>query len=158
MTEIIPYIDWSPFFSAWELHGKYPQILDDKLVGNEAQKLLADAKVMLARFVEERIVSARAVHGFFPANSEGDDIILYTDETRTIERCRLHMLRQQWERKGQSSYRSLADYIAPLSSGRPDYLGDLPSRRDSASTNSSPSLKRTMTITVPSWPKPWPID
>ena len=123
LADIVPYIDWSPFFAAWELHGKYPAILDDENVGEEARKLLADAKSMLERFVDEKVVTARAVHAFFPANSDGDDIIIYTDETRTAEHCRLHMLRQQWERKGQSTYRSLADYIAPASSGRADYIG-----------------------------------
>jgi 5-methyltetrahydrofolate--homocysteine methyltransferase len=121
LAELVPYIDWSPFFMAWELAGKYPHILTDALVGEQAQKLFADAQQMLMRLVEEKSIAAHAVYGFFPANREGDDIVLWTDDTRTTERCRFHMLRQQWEREGQESFRCLADYIAPV--GQPDYLG-----------------------------------
>jgi 5-methyltetrahydrofolate--homocysteine methyltransferase len=123
LAEIIPFIDWSPFFAAWELHGKYPQILSDATVGQEATKLFDDAQKMLKRMVTENLVTARAIYGFFPALSEGDDVILYTDDTYTHERCRFPMLRQQWERRGQTTFRSLADYIAPKSSGKKDYLG-----------------------------------
>ncbi len=123
LEEIIPFIDWSPFFSAWELHGKYPKILNDESVGTEARKLFDDAQRMLARMVKEKLTTARAIYGFFPALSDGDDVILYTDDTYTTERCRFPMLRQQWERKGQTSYRSLADYVAPKSTGKRDYIG-----------------------------------
>jgi 5-methyltetrahydrofolate--homocysteine methyltransferase len=123
LGDIVPYIDWSPFFMAWELTGKYPAILKDPKVGAEASRLFDDANRLLARIVKERSLSAHAVYGFFPANSEGDDILVFTDETRSKERLRFHSLRQQWEREGQKSFRSLADYIAPVSSGRADYLG-----------------------------------
>jgi 5-methyltetrahydrofolate--homocysteine methyltransferase len=123
LGEIVPYIDWSPFFMAWELKGKYPQILSDPKVGQEATKLLTDARKLLDRLVREQLLRAHGVYGFFPANADGDDIAVYADESRKKELARLHMLRQQWEREGQTSFRSLADYIAPRSSGRADYLG-----------------------------------
>jgi 5-methyltetrahydrofolate--homocysteine methyltransferase len=123
LAEIVPYIDWSPFFMAWELSGKYPQILKDPKVGPEASKLFADANKLLDRIVSDHLVRANAVYGFFPANSDGDDIVVFGDEARRHERLRFRMLRQQWEREGQTSFRSLADYVAPVGSGVADYLG-----------------------------------
>ena len=123
LGEIIPYIDWSPFFMAWELKGKYPAIFKDPVVGRVAIDLFADAQALLKRVVAEKLFRASAVQGFFPANSAGDEIILYTDESRTAERCRIQALRQQWEREGQKDFRSLADYVAPVESGRVDYIG-----------------------------------
>jgi 5-methyltetrahydrofolate--homocysteine methyltransferase len=123
LGEIVPYIDWSPFFMAWELSGKYPQILSDKTVGEQARKLFQDAEQLLHRIIGEKLLRANAVYGFFPANSDGDDLIVWTDESRSEERVRFHMLRQQWEREGQTSFRSLADYLAPRESGGRDYLG-----------------------------------
>jgi 5-methyltetrahydrofolate--homocysteine methyltransferase len=108
---------------AWELKGKYPLILSDASVGEEAAKLFADAKALLSRIVKERLLTAHAVYGFFPANVDGDDIVVYADETRGLERARFPMLRQQWEREGQTCFRSLADYVASTSSGRADYFG-----------------------------------
>ncbi|HEY7425629.1 MAG TPA: methionine synthase [Gemmataceae bacterium] len=123
LADIVPYIDWSPFFMSWELSGKYPHILSDAKVGAEARKLFDDANHLLKRILADKALSANAVYGFWPANSSGDDIIVYADERRTQERVRLPMLRQQWEREGQTSFRSLADYLAPVESGRADYLG-----------------------------------
>jgi 5-methyltetrahydrofolate--homocysteine methyltransferase len=123
LAELVPYIDWSPFFMAWELSGKYPQILDDPKVGPEARKLLADARTLLDRIVRERLLAAHGVYGFFPANASGDDILVYEDESRRQVRATLHALRQQWEREGQTSFRSLADYVAPAESGLADYVG-----------------------------------
>lgn len=123
IAELIPYIDWSPFFMAWELKGKYPRILDDPQVGKTARELFADAQKMLARIINEKLISARGVYGFWPAASAGDDIVLYTDESRSHELCRFYMLRQQWQRQGQTYFRSLADYVAPQDSKRQDYLG-----------------------------------
>jgi 5-methyltetrahydrofolate--homocysteine methyltransferase len=123
LVEIVPYIDWSPFFMAWELSGKYPAILDDPKVGGEARKLFADANRLLQRIVREQLLAAHAVYGFYPANADGDDIVVYTDESRTRERLRFPMLRQQWEREGQTAFRSLADYLVPAGSGIADYLG-----------------------------------
>src|SRR5207302_6409541 len=85
LGEIVPYIDWSPFFMAWELSGKYPQILSDAKVGAEAQKLFEDANRLLRRILSERLLRAHAVYGFYPANSDGDDVVVYTDESRTQE-------------------------------------------------------------------------
>jgi 5-methyltetrahydrofolate--homocysteine methyltransferase len=121
LGEIVPYIDWSPFFMTWEMSGKYPAILDDPRLGKEARDLFDKAQAMLDRIVTQKLLTANGLYGFFPANAEGDDIIVWTDETRTTERCRFPMLRQQWEREGQTSFRSLADYIAPA--GFADHLG-----------------------------------
>jgi 5-methyltetrahydrofolate--homocysteine methyltransferase len=123
LTAIVPYIDWSPFFMAWEMSGKYPHILSDAKVGVEAQKLFADANRLLDRIIADKALTANAVYGFWPANSAGDDIVVFADEDRTRELARLPMLRQQWEREGQTAFRSLADYVAPVESGRADYLG-----------------------------------
>lgn len=123
VEEISKFIDWTPFFMSWELHGKYPKILTDSVVGEEATKLFADAKAMLAKIIDEGLLQARGVYGFWPAASDGDSVVLYGDEARTKELTRFHMLRQQWQRKGIDQFRSLADYIAPIGSGRDDYIG-----------------------------------
>jgi len=123
LGELIPFIDWSPFFLSWELKGKHPAIFADPVVGAEARKLHADALRMLDEIVRDDALVAKAAYGFFPANAAGDDIILYTDETRTAERGRVHTLRQQWERQGQDVFHALADFVAPVESGRADYLG-----------------------------------
>jgi 5-methyltetrahydrofolate--homocysteine methyltransferase len=123
LSELIPFIDWSPFFMSWELKGKYPAIFEDPFVGEEARKLHRDALTMLDEVAREGTLAAKGVYGFFPANSEGDDIVLFTDESRTAELGRVHTLRQQWERKGQDVFHALADFVAPRESGRPDYIG-----------------------------------
>ena len=123
LTELLPFIDWSPFFMTWELKGKYPKIFDDPNVGPTARELFANAQKLLQEIVDQKLLRARGVYGFWPAASEGDDVILYTDESRQQELTRFHMLRQQWQRKGQEYFRSLADYVAPVESGRKDYIG-----------------------------------
>ena len=123
LAEVVPYIDWTPFFLSWEMKGKYPKILDDAKLGPEARKLFDDAQRLLGEIVDGKLLKANAVYGSWPAASEGDDIVLYTDDTREQELCVFHTLRQQWERKGQNDFRALADYIAPAASGRQDYLG-----------------------------------
>ncbi|MFO0909792.1 MAG: methionine synthase [Isosphaeraceae bacterium] len=123
LSELVPYIDWSPFFMTWELKGKYPRIFDDPNVGHEARRLFDDATALLNRIVREKLLQARGVYGFFPAASEGDDIVIYTDDRRSDVRARLPMLRQQWQRDGQTTFRSLADYVAPSGLGIADYLG-----------------------------------
>ena len=123
LAEIAKYIDWTPFFMSWELHGKYPKILKDKVVGEEATKLFNDAKAMLQKIMDEKLLTAKGIYGFWPANSDGDSVILYTDDSRSTELTRFHMLRQQWQRQGIKHYRSLADYVAPVESGRADYIG-----------------------------------
>jgi 5-methyltetrahydrofolate--homocysteine methyltransferase len=117
------YIDWSPFFLTWELKGKYPRIFDDPQLGETARKLFDDANELLDRIIKEKLLTARGVYGFWPAASQGDDIIVYVDESRKKELCRFHALRQQWERKGQNNFYSLADFIVPVESGRNDYIG-----------------------------------
>ncbi|MEN0110406.1 MAG: methionine synthase [Planctomycetota bacterium] len=123
LSTLRDFIDWSPFFLTWELHGKYPRIFDDEVVGAEARRLFEEANAMLDRVIADRSLTARGVYGFFPAAADGEDIVVYTDESRSVERCRLHCLRQQWERKGQKDFRSLSDYVAPVDAGREDYVG-----------------------------------
>ena len=123
LSEIVPYIDWSPFFMTWEMRGKYPKIFDDPHLGDEAKKLFADAQSLLNRIVEDKLLTANAVYGFWPAAGYGDDVVLYAGDERKEELTRFHFLRQQWERQGQKDFRCLADYIAPAESGRDDYIG-----------------------------------
>ena len=121
LSELVPFIDWSPFFQTWELRGKYPRIFEDPTVGEQARKVFDDAQTLLKRIVDEKLLTARGIYGFWPAVSEGDDIVVSIPGSGTT--MRFPMLRQQWERPGQSDFRSLADYIAPAESGRTDYLG-----------------------------------
>ncbi|MCH2213024.1 MAG: methionine synthase [Fuerstiella sp.] len=125
LTELVPFIDWSPFFSSWQLVGKYPQIFDDDIIGEEAQKLFNDAQQLLRQLLQNRSLQAQAVYGFWPANSSGDDIVLWTDCSRSEKLMEFPMLRQQWERKGQNVFRCLSDYVAPLNEAvsYPDYIG-----------------------------------
>ncbi len=124
LAELIGHIDWSPFFKAWELAGKYPKILDDEIVGTEAKRLFNDAQAMLEKIVSEKWLQARAVIGLFPANSVDDsDVQIYTDDTRTEVRTVFHFLRQQMNRRNQAPNHSLADYIAPKETGIKDYMG-----------------------------------
>ncbi len=123
IAEIAKFIDWSPFFNAWELKGKYPKIFQDEYVGEQAKELFDNATDLLLDIISKKKLTAKAIYGFWPAASDGDDVVLYTDESRSHELTRFHFLRQQWERKGQNDFRSLADYIAPIGSGREDYLG-----------------------------------
>ena len=124
------YIDWSPFFLTWELKGKFPRIFDDGVIGEEARKLYDDANRLIDRVIADRSLVARGVYGFWPANEEGDDVVVWdaelADSPRSVHNaplCRFPMLRQQWERKGQKEFRSLADYVAPVESGQTDYIG-----------------------------------
>ncbi|AXU96796.1 methionine synthase [Erwinia persicina] len=116
------YIDWTPFFMTWSLAGKYPRILEDEVVGEEAKRLFADANEMLDQLSRDGALNPRGVVGIFPANRVGDDIEIYTDESRTQVLKVSHHLRQQTEKKGFANY-CLADFIAPKSSGKADYLG-----------------------------------
>ncbi|MDH5611030.1 MAG: methionine synthase [Gammaproteobacteria bacterium] len=123
LQELVEYIDWTPFFRTWELSGKYPTILDDKLVGEEASKLFADAKAMLKQIIDENWLQARAVIGFFPANSNGDDIEVYADDERAEVQTVLHHLRQQLSKSAESPNWCLSDFVAPKDSGQKDYIG-----------------------------------
>jgi len=123
LQDLVAYIDWSPLFQAWELRGKYPKIFDDPDVGPEARRLFDDARSMLDRIIRERWLRARGVYGFWPAASEGDDILVYGDPERHDEIARFHTLRQQWQRKGQTHFLALSDFVAPRESGRADHMG-----------------------------------
>jgi 5-methyltetrahydrofolate--homocysteine methyltransferase len=123
LAEIARFIDWSPFFHTWELRGRYPSILEHEKYGEQARKLFADAAELLDRIIRENLLEARAVYGFFPANSVGDDVELYTDESRSKVLTTFHFLRQQLTKKDGEPNRSLADFIAPKETGLPDHLG-----------------------------------
>ncbi|MBK6571390.1 MAG: methionine synthase [Saprospiraceae bacterium] len=117
------YIDWTPFFQSWELAGKYPAILQDEVVGVEAQKLFNDAKALLNKIVSEKLIQAKAVVGIFPANSLGDDLILYNSDVRDHELIKLHHLRQQVKKASGQANLCLSDFIAPVESGKKDFVG-----------------------------------
>jgi 5-methyltetrahydrofolate--homocysteine methyltransferase len=117
------FIDWTPFFLTWQLSGKYPAILNHAEVGMEARKLFKDANSMLDSMIKDGHVKGKAVFGLFPANSDNEDIIVYTDETRSIEKVRLYNLRQQLQLRNNAANCSLADFIAPVGSGVADYIG-----------------------------------
>jgi 5-methyltetrahydrofolate--homocysteine methyltransferase len=123
LAEIVPYIDWTFFFSAWELKGRFPAILDDPKQGEAAREIYAHGQELLERIVAEDLLRAKGVYGFWPANSDGDDIVLYSDEGREHEKLRFSMLRQQEARTKAAPHRSLADFIAPVDSGAQDWLG-----------------------------------
>ncbi len=123
INTIRQYIDWSPFFSSWEMKGKYPKILTDPKMGREAQELFDNANALLDSAQREGKLRLKGVYGFWPAATVGDDILVYSDESRKQQACTFHMLRQQWERQGQTNFKSLADLVAPLDSGRQDYIG-----------------------------------
>jgi 5-methyltetrahydrofolate--homocysteine methyltransferase len=123
LDELVPYIDWTPFFHTWELRGSYPKIFNDKYVGVEAKKLFDDAQVLLKKIVDQKLLHANGVIGFWPANSVGDDIELYTDETRQTVLAKIHTLRQQGEKVKGEPYYALSDFIAPKESGVTDYWG-----------------------------------
>lgn len=120
LEELIPYIDWSPFFRSWDLFGKYPQILEDEIVGEHAKELFADAQKMLKKIVDEKLLTAKAIFGIFPANSnEQDDIELKNGE----ETFTFRTLRQQHKKSDGKEYLALSDFIAPKDSGKQDYIG-----------------------------------
>jgi 5-methyltetrahydrofolate--homocysteine methyltransferase len=123
LAELREYIDWQPFFNAWEMKGKFPDILNNPASGEAARKLYDDANEMLDRIIAEKWLTARGVYGFFPANADGDDIVVYDDETRTGVRAVLHQLRQQGQHREGIPNRSLADYVAPAGTGLPDHVG-----------------------------------
>lgn len=123
LDELQDYIDWTPFFRTWELAGKFPAILEDEVVGEEASRLFEDAQAMLKTIIEENWLQARAVIGFFPANNIGDDIELYTDDSREQVQAVLHHIRQQMEKPADRPNSCLADFIAPKASHKDDYIG-----------------------------------
>ena len=124
LAELVPYIDWMPFFNAWEFAGKFPDILTDSVIGEAASSLYADAQRMLKLLIDEKWLRARAVVGFFPANTVGDDdIAVYTDESRSASSACLHHLRQQKSKPQDQAQLCLSDFVAPAQSGRADYIG-----------------------------------
>jgi 5-methyltetrahydrofolate--homocysteine methyltransferase len=123
LSELVAYIDWTPFFQTWELAGRFPAILDDPKVGEAARSLYDDARKMLDRIVKEKWFTARAVVGFSPANAEGDDIAVYADEARSKKIATLHTLRQQLEKREGRFNAALSDFIAPRAAGVSDYIG-----------------------------------
>ncbi|EPC04425.1 B12-dependent methionine synthase [Litchfieldella anticariensis FP35 = DSM 16096] len=124
LDELVERIDWTPFFMSWQLAGKYPKILNDKVVGEAARNLFADAQAMLRKLIDEKHITARGVIGLWPANSVDDDVIeVYADESRTRVIERLHHIRQQMTKNRDGTCYSLADFVAPKSSGKPDWVG-----------------------------------
>ncbi|WP_068315057.1 methionine synthase [Polycladidibacter hongkongensis] len=124
LEELVPYIDWTPFFTTWEIKGTYPAVLNDDKYGPAATALYQDAQAMLKEIVEGKLLQAKAVIGFWPCGRDGDDLVVYTDESRSAELTRLHTLRQQMDRRNSDrGNMALADFIAPVGSGVADYIG-----------------------------------
>ena len=123
VEKIVDYIDWTPFFGVWELPGVFPAIFDDGEIGAAARELHDNGRAMLDQIVAQRLLTPKATYGFFAANADGDDIIVYEDDARTRELARLHTLRQQRRRSSDRPHLALADFIAPRDSGLHDYIG-----------------------------------
>jgi 5-methyltetrahydrofolate--homocysteine methyltransferase len=123
LGELVPFIDWSPFFHTWELNGTYPRILENEKVGAEARKLFDDAQKLLAEIVEKKQLTAQAVYGFFPANSVGDDIEVFADDSRHGLLTTFHTLRQQMDKVTGEPCHALSDFVAPKETGLADYIG-----------------------------------
>jgi 5-methyltetrahydrofolate--homocysteine methyltransferase len=128
LSDLVPFIDWSPFFHTWELRGRYPAILNHEKHGEEARKLFADAQELLQKIVSQKLIEPSGVYGLFPANRVGDDVELYTDESRTKVLTTFHFLRQQIEKADGTPNWCLADFVAPATQNskletRNDYLG-----------------------------------
>ena len=122
LRELLPFIDWSPFFRSWELHGKFPQILTDEIVGEQATELFKETKIILNKILEEKLFTAKGIFGIFLANSDSQDDILVSDEDGN-EAAKFHTLRQQLKKSAGKEYLALSDFIAPESSGKQDYVG-----------------------------------
>ncbi|MER8563791.1 vitamin B12 dependent-methionine synthase activation domain-containing protein, partial [Mesorhizobium sp. M1204] len=123
LTELARYIDWTPFFQTWELKGRYPKILEDEAQGPAARQLFEDAQAMLKQIIAEKWFAPRGVIGFWPANATGDDIRLFTDEGRSQELATFFTLRQQLTKRDGKANVALSDFVAPVDSGKPDYIG-----------------------------------
>jgi 5-methyltetrahydrofolate--homocysteine methyltransferase len=122
LADLVPFIDWTPFFHTWDLPGSYPRVLDDAKVGEQARQLFADAQALLQRIVAERLFTARAVYGLFPANRDGDDIVVWSDASRASVLARLPQLRQQNDKRGTSPNLCLSDFLTPADRGV-DWVG-----------------------------------
>ncbi|MDQ2659414.1 MAG: methionine synthase, partial [Verrucomicrobiota bacterium] len=123
LETLVPYIDWSPFFHTWELRGRYPAIFDDPVVGQQAREVFDDAQKLLDRILAEKLLAARGVYVLWPASSVGDDVEIYTDDSRQERLETFHFLRQQVQKPAGQNNRCLADFVAPKTSGLADYLG-----------------------------------
>ncbi|HYJ36398.1 MAG TPA: vitamin B12 dependent-methionine synthase activation domain-containing protein, partial [Rhizomicrobium sp.] len=123
LADLVPYIDWTPFFHTWEMKGRYPNILEDEKAGPAARALFADAQAMLKRIVDEKWLTARASIGFWPAESEAEDIVVYKDDERKERLAVFHTLRQQVARERDTPNLALADFVAPAGIGKEDYVG-----------------------------------
>lgn len=123
ISELLDFMDWTPFFQTWELAGRYPRILEDEVVGEAASKVFADAQIMLKRIIKEKWLTASGVVGIWPANAIGDDIELYTDESRTEVLSVVHSLRQQSKKAASAANIALSDFVAPKETGLPDFMG-----------------------------------
>ncbi len=123
LEDLVPYFDWSPFFHAWEIKGHYPEIFNHEQKGPEAKKLYDEAQILLKKIIDEKWITAKGVYGFFPANSVGEDVEIYTDESRSECLTTIHFLRQQIKKANTRANYSLADFIAPKESGKKDYIG-----------------------------------
>ena len=123
LRELLPFIDWSPFFHTWELNGRYPAIFEHPTIGTKAKELFADAQELLDRILMDHLLSAKGVYGLFAAASTGDDIVLYADASKQRGLATIHTLRQQSEKPQGQANLALADYVAPLASGRTDHAG-----------------------------------
>ncbi len=149
-----PFIDWTPFFIAWEIKGKFPRLFDDPAVGAEARKLHTDANALLDRWERSREVTINAALGLWPANAIGDDIALYSDDARTDEMARLHTLRQQTRKAAGKPNRALADYVAPT--GVDDWIGAFVVGVMAPTPSPLKAEKLRTTTTPRSSPKPSP--
>ena len=158
LEDLVPYIDWTFFFSAWELKGRFPAILDHPEYGAAARDLYQHAQALLKRIVAEKLLTARGVYGFWPANAEGDDIAVYKDDSRRVTVARFHMLRQQEPIADGRPNRSLADFVAPRESHVSwTTSAPSPSRPASAPTRSQKTTSANTTTTTRSSSRRWPI-
>ena len=123
LAEVAAYIDWGPFFHTWDLRGVFPAIFKSEKYGEAARKLYDDAQVLLKRIIDEDLLSIRGVYGFFPAAADGEDVVLFTDQTRKAELMRFSFLRQQREKAAGKTHKCLADFVAPVDSNLPDHIG-----------------------------------
>ena len=151
------FIDWSPFFHTWELKGVYPRILEDERQGEQARQIFKEGNALLDKIINEKLLTARALYGFFPANAICDDVELYKDDRRAEVKAKLHFLRQQANREGSEPCRSLADFVAPKSTGLRDYVGAFAVTSGIGLKEVDGSLPRASTTTTTrSWRRRWP--
>ena len=157
VAELVPYIDWTPFFQTWEMKGRYPEFFEGRIVRRRARELFEDAQELLQQIIDEKLLSARGVYGFFPANSDGDDIIVYADDTRKRTLPRSTPCASNGKRRGARRNLALADFIAPRKAAVPTTSAPSPSPPATALTGAgSRNSRRSTTITTRSWSRRWP--